>query len=496
MAQPQEEKNKVDNPSIEFDRMSQSWELLHALKGGTQSMRNGKEQWLPKEPRESYTAYNNRLSRSFLYNAFRDTVDKLVSKPFSRPVTCQGMLPDRLEQVKDNMDMNGRDITQFAREMFTSAVTYGCTHILIDFPKFSPTATLADERASGVRPVFIHVQPTQVIGWRTETKENGEDELVQVRIHERKIEADGLFGGKEIDYIRVYTPTTYELWRKDPASQQEDYVLVEEGEHSYGAIPLVTYYISRTGTMTASPPLEDLAWLNLAHWQSMSDQRNILRFARVGLLFAAGFSEEEMEEGITIGPSQLIRSTNSDAKVSYVEHNGNSIGAGQEDLTKLEERMKVLGLQPLVQRSGNQTATGRALDESRTHTAIQAWIRSLENTLREAFEIAARWIKIELPSDFSIDINNDFGLSERAVDDIDSLIKMRSTNQLSSKTFLQEVKRRGLLSEAVDVEEELQAVEEEGLPLSSMFAPTPPPNEKETSEDEEDEDEEGIKYDG
>ena len=480
-------KDKVDALSIDYERMAEKWELLHALLGGTDAMRAGKEQWLVREPRESPESYRNRLSRSFLYNAYRDTVEKLVSKPFSRPVTVQGFLPERLEAMVSDMDLNGRDLTQFARDVFTSGVTYGCSHILVDFPQFSPTATLADERASGVQPVFVHIKPTQVIGWRSETAENGKQVLTQVRIHEVKVEGNGQYSDKEVDYIRVYTPQDWQLWRRDSENDEDEYTLVDEGVHSFGEIPMASYYISRSGVLTANPPLEDLAFMNLAHWQSMSDQRNILRFARVGLLFAAGFSEEEMEEGLTIGPNQLIRSTNADAKVSYVEHNGHAIQSGQEDLDKLEDRMKVLGLQPLMQRSGNQTATGRALDESRTHTAIQAWIRALENTLRQAFEIAAKWVKLELPEDFALDINNDFGLSERATDDIKSLIEMRNTSQISGETFLREVKRRGLLSENVDIESELEAVESEGPPLASLSfsSKEPDPDEDEAQENEE-----------
>jgi len=483
MPHQQIEEYKVNSLGTEYEAMSERWDLLHALLGGTHAMRAGKEKWLAREPRESAAAYTNRLARSFLYGAYRDTIEKLVSKPFSRPVICLGKTLDTISEMKKNMDMNGRDITQFARDVFTAGVTYGCTHILIDFPQFSPTATLADERASGVRPVFIHVKPTQLIGWRTETAEDGKDTLTQIRIHETRIEPSGEYGDTEIEYIRVYTPQDWQLWRRDKFKNEDDFKIVDQGTHSFGSIPLVTYYVSRTGTLTATPPMEDLAWLNLAHWQSMSDQRNILRFASVGLLFAAGFSDEELEEGLTIGPNQLIRSTNESAKVTYVEHKGNAIATGQQDLDKLEERMKVLGLQPIMQRSGNQTATGRVLDESRTHTSIQAWIRSLENTLRQAFEYATRWSKQELPEDFSIDINNDFGLSERATDDVRSLIEMRKAAQISSETFLREVKRRGLLAEVVDIPTELAAIEQEGPPLALLSATSY--KESDSDEDEE-----------
>jgi hypothetical protein len=483
---PTNEENKVNTPSIEYRQMSEQWDLLHDLLGGTKTMRQAREKWLMMEPREQDIAYRNRLQRTYLYNAFRDTVEKLVSKPFSRPVTTQGNLPERLESMLQNMDMTGRDITQFSRDLFTAGVTYGLSHVLVDFPQFAPTATLADERASGVRPLFVHVPPTNLIGWRTETQENGEQMLVQARIYEKKIEAYGEYGDRECEYIRVYTPDSWQLWKRDKADT-DDYLLMDEGTHTFGGIPLATFYVSRTGMATATPPLNDLAWLNLAHWQSMSDQRNVLRFARVGLLFAAGFSDEEMEEGLTIGPNQLIRSTNEAAKVSYVEHKGEAIKSGQEDLDKLEDRMKVLGLQPLVSRTGNQTATGRALDESRTHTAIQAWIRSLENTLRQAFEMAAKWVKLEIEDDFSIDINNDFGLSVRAAEDIESLIEMRKTGEVSRETFLREIKRRGLLSEAVDIETEMLTIEDEGPMLAGILAPI---------EEEEEEIEEEVAEDG
>ena len=470
---PTGQENKVDTPNLEYTAMSKRWDLLHDLLGGTEGMRKARDKWLPMEPRETSSAYDNRLRRSYLYNAYRDTVEKLVSKPFSRPVNVSGQLPERLGSMVGNMDLSGRDLTQFSRDVFTAGVTYGISHILVDFPQFAPTATLADERSSGVRPLFVHVPPTNLIGWRTETQENGEQLVVQARIYETQIEPSGAYGDHEVEYIRVYTPENWQVWRRVKGGKEGDFVLVDEGAHTFGAVPLTTFYVSRTGTFTGAPPLEDLAWLNLAHWQSLSDQRNILRFARVGLLFAAGFSDEEMEEGLTIGPNQLIRSTNESAKVSYVEHKGAAISAGQDDLDKLEDRMKVLGLQPLVSRTGNQTATGRALDESRTHTAIQAWVRSLENTLRQAFDMAARWIKLDLPADFALDINNDFGLSERAADDIKSLIEMRNTSQLSAETFLREVKRRGLLSEAVDIEEEIDLIESEGPSLSSISLPQP-----------------------
>jgi hypothetical protein len=446
--------DKVHVSSIEYDRMALNWPLLEDLLGGTSAMREARHNWLPREPRESHIAYENRLARSFLYNAFGDTVEKLVAKPFSRPVTVQGDIPKPLDLIEKDVDMSGRDVTQLCRDVFRSLVVYGVSHILIDFPKTDGIESLADERARKIRPTLVHVSPTQLIGWRTERQANGRDRLTQIRLKQKQVEPKGDFIEEEVEYIRVITPNTFEVWRK--GSEDDDFVQVEAGSHTFGEVPLVSCYAARTGFLTAKPPLLDLAHLNLAHWQSMSDQRNVLRFARVGILFASGFTDEEIEDGLTIGPNQLVHSNNPEARIQYVEHNGHAIEAGANDLESLERRMEALGLQPLLPRTGSQTATARAMDESRVDSAIQSWIRSVENCIRDAYLYAADWMKVRMPDDLDIDINNDFGVSLRASDDVKSLIEMRKQSQLTLETFLRECKRRGLLAETLDVDDEIE----------------------------------------
>src|SRR6185295_4553940 len=99
---------------------------------------------------------------------------------------------------------------------------------------------------------------------------------------------------------------------------------------------LAPVYLNRTGFMTGEPPLEELADLNVAHWQSSSDQRNILTVARVPILFGTGI---EGNEKLEIGASSMIRTSDPNAKLTYVEHTGAAIGAGERDLERLEFQM-------------------------------------------------------------------------------------------------------------------------------------------------------------
>jgi len=139
----------------------------------------------------------------------------------------------------------------------------------------------------------------------------------------------------------------------------------------------------------------------------------------------------------------------------------------------------VLGLSPLVERTGGTTATGRAMDEARTSTNIQAWIRALEDTLAQAYGIASEWIGASLPDDFAIDIFNDFGIGVKASEDTKNLITMGQSGLISHETLLQEIKRRGILSDEVDVEAEAEQAKTEAD--TALLSP-PPAEEVEAGE--------------
>lgn len=451
----------VDTPIDAYNEMSKKWLLIDDVYGGTESMRAAGQRRLPKEPAETDAAYEVRLKRSFLSNVLKKSIKRMSSKPFSKGVTMRGSLPDNLEPMWDNVDLTGRGMTQFSREVFTTAAKYGLTHILVDYPAVEiPEGgmTLAEEREMGLRPHFLHVSPKSLIGWKTRFIA-GKEVLSQVRFKQTRTVDDGDYGVKDQNIIRVYSENDWEVWEENPKTKK--YELVDNGAHTLGRVPLVTFYTEKKSTCVAEPPLEDLAHLNVAHWQSASDQRSILRFARIGILFAKGLSEEEVEGEIAVGPNALIRTNSENADMKYVEHSGNAIGAGRQDLLDLKAEMEVEAMQPLVARSGEPTATAKAIDEGTINSDVQAWVRIEENVLNEAFAMAAEWVKTPLPDDFAVEISNDFGFSYRTTEDIRALIDAKNAGHISSQTFLAEFKRRGVLSEQVDVEEEMERIEED-----------------------------------
>lgn len=462
----------VDDPCDDYDEMEQSWALPKALMGGTRAMRDADETYLPKEPLESESAYNSRRDRSVLFNAFRKTVQNLTGRVFAKPIVLQDDVPPAIVEMAEDIDLNGRHLNLFARDVKIDGLTFGLSHILVEMPpKLPDGATLADERASNRRPYWVHVKAENLIGWKSEMV-GGRHRLTQVRIREHFFREDGEFHSTCVERIRVLVPGGFQVWE----AAKGGFVMIEEGVTSLTEIPLATFYAERTGFMTARPPLEDLADLNAQHWQSSSDQRHILHVARVPVLFGSGFPDDfKMAEA---GPNaMLIGPEGSDMK--YIEHSGKAIEAGRQDLLDLEEKMQILGMEVLMPKVGGQTATAKAIDATEANSQLATMAGSLGDAIEVALGFTAQFLGAKPGMGGSVQINTDFGVTIRSAEDVKNLIEARRTGEISRETFWKECQRRGLLMDDFDPELEAQLLADEA-PEPMDLEPTPgtiPPTE-------------------
>lgn len=424
-------------------------------------MRAAGNRWLPREEEESYVQYNLRLSRSFLYNAFGDTLTKLSTKPFTKPITVKnGRLGEKLALILYNADKQGSTLTSFAHEFFRDAVKYGVAYALVDYPTVPEGATLKYERDFKIAPYFVRIDPRDLISWTPAIDVSGRQYCTEIRFKEDRVEKDGEWGEKIVPYVRVYGESLIRTYRIAKGKEDEE-IVAERRVNTLGKVPIVALYTRKTGFMTAQPPLEDLGWMNIAHWQSLSDQRNILRIARCGTAIFTGLSDDEKKEKLIVGGNRSLKFTSTDVKAFYLEHTGKGIEAGQLDIDKLEDRMQVLGLQPLIKSSSRVAASSASDSEQRTHSSIQTWVRLLSEALLEMFRLGAEWAKEPLPELFKIEVYSDFGLSAKAGLEMQTLLTARTAGEITRERFLKEFQRRNILADDLDITQEIKVLEAE-----------------------------------
>jgi hypothetical protein len=433
-----------------------------ALMGGTDAMRMAGEKFLPKFEAESHEAYRARLGGSWLFNGYRKTTRDMTGRVFDKPVEAVEV-PSSIKDMLDNVDLQGRDLSTWARDVFEDGLSgCGMTWIMVDAPPRQGVVTKAAAQSGNLRPYLVHLKIEDMLGWRVETVDNA-PKLTMLRVMETVNERDPAdeFADVQIDQVRVLDipgdqggRVRTRLYRKRSEGAAERWEQV--GDETYSdltEITVVPFYANRTGFWQAEPLLDDLADINIAHWQSQSDQRNILHFARVPILVRTGIDSEAAP--VSIGAARSMDFSAPDADVKWVEHSGQAIGAGRQDLKDLEFQMETHGLQLLAARA--QSATGEALDAAKETSQLAA----IADALQDAIEQALVWMAAyagEREAEVSVTVNKDFGVSMMTAQEVGVMLNAVQTGNLSRQTFIEEMVRRGMLRSDLDAEEEAERI--------------------------------------
>ncbi len=431
--------------------------LPYTLMGGTLAMRGAGGDYLPQWPMESDSTYQARLDSAVLYPGFERAITSNTGRVFRSPIKLQ-KAPKKVEEWAKRVDKQGRDLNTFARDFFADALVAGIAHILTDHPPtLAPGATMEDYRkGGGGLPYFTHIQHRDVLDWE---EQDGRLTMFRYLTCVRRRAIDNPYDVSYVEQVRILYPDRWEVYEAGGNGDDWANPTMQTGANTLGKIPLSTIYLARKGFMEAEPVFDECAYLNAAHWQSSSDQRNILHVARVPFLFGKGFKKGE--EVMPLGAQAALLTVDPTSDLGWVEVTGTSIEQGDKDLANLQEAMRLAGLEPMMPSTGDVTATGRALDYSEAHSSLQAMAMALSSTIEQSVEHAGEWMNEAGES--LVEIHHEFGFGARDTSDVQALITMRTAPepQISQRRFWLELKRRNVLSDDFDGDQELRDLEDE-----------------------------------
>ena len=416
--------------------MMQGWEIMKAITEGTKYLRDNSEIFLPLEPREDAEAYQSRVDRAVFSPFTQRLIRAATGLVLRKPITLTGD-PYWTEMFKMDVDGCKSDLDEYARRVLMCSLTYGQSHILVDYPAPSGAVSLAEERQQNRRPYWIEIDPNNIYGWRLD-RESNYGSLIQVRIGEKAVLPDGDFGEKIYDQIRVIEPGNYRVFRKretvdelyeedmgiyptDMSSPavEKDFKQVESGSFSLGEIPLVTIYSGKVDNMTSKPPLLDIAYLNLAHFQRQADLIHSLHVASQPMLVMEGYDDQTKDLAISVNYAMATQPGN---KVYYVEPASSAFDAQSAEIKELQMQMATLGISTLSQQKFvAESADARRLDRVDTNSMLAMVSMELEQKLQKAFNLSAEYVGIEPPE---VTISRDFDIERLIGQDITALTSL------------------------------------------------------------------------
>ena len=468
MANPQTVGN-WNGPRREMEQ--EGWHLVRTLAGGTKAMREANTAYTPRTKRETKEPdrYTDRLKRSVLFPAYQSQVQFIASLPFQKAPTITGELPEPLDRLMADADRQGTSMAMFCKRIYQDAIDRGVGLFLVDNVPLNEVPLPEADRIDA-RPYWCRIAPDNLVGFRTESQ-YGREVLTELRYREWIYRPNQFGFDTLVDRVVVWDTLNVEVWEAETSKRDIDreaeamqetgrgYKLVSTAPHNYPeGIPVVVVYADQVGTLHGRPPLIDLAYLNVAHWNSSSIQGEALFYSRSPILKVAGASHELAEQRPEVGPGATVVDTSDALDIGFIEIAGTSLVAGSAEIARLEAQMDALGMRPLLSVGGPDTATGEVRADMAEKSQAQSWVEAMEWAIYQGFDKAAVWLDETLPEDFDVSLFKDSSLIAGRAQDVPALQSLAQMGALSKGTLLRELKARGVIVTVDDIDEELDAI--------------------------------------
>jgi hypothetical protein len=438
----------VHDPGLAWQRMQPRWELIEELIGGTLQLQAAGRRYLLQEPKESDEAYQARLLRSVCPPYVARTEQMLAGMLTRKPVRLDNV-PDVMSEQLFDVDLQGNDLNVYANQLARTCIRYGHVGVLVDFPRGDEGDDSPVQDFN--RPYWVSYTPRDILGWRTDVV-GGTQKLTQLRLLERVVVPFKEFGEELVEQVRVLEVGRFRLYRKQ-ASRSRDWELISEGTTTLDEIPFAVAYSNRTAFMESTPPLEEIAHLNLQSYRVGSDLSNQLHLAAVPRFHLYGVPAELDE--ITAGPDSAM-ALPVDARAEFVEPQGTSYGFQLQQLERIEKQIAELGLAAILgQNMTNQAAQSKAIDRSQGDAALMQVALGLQDLIDNCLRFHAAFLN--LPSGGSSMVNNDFVAKTLEPAHVQQLIQLRNAGDITQETLLIQLADGEWLYDDFNVDAEIEA---------------------------------------
>lgn len=484
---------KITHPTTDPELPSYEHHVLRDVKGDLDRNRdcwNGLKgrlsHYLPKEPKEPDPAYKLRLGRASYVPFFRDAITSF-SGVLSRFELKNP--PATFEQSTDDIDRRGNDLTSFLQRADQLALRDGGCLLTVDMPA-GEVATNGQLLAEGRRPYLALVERRDVLNWRVHY-EGGREVLDWVVLREWAEVQDGLYGLKLKPRYRLIGSMNGEsFWRVLEISEAkvgkptvqvalDDNGVPLEGMYRgpagqpFPAPPVVWYSAgAREGFGQGSVRLSGLAELTLEHLRCRSDHAELKHKTampvpvRKGALPGPGGQTPPL----VLGPNSVV-DLDANGSFGFAEPTASSLSHLAADIVHIEELIRQQTLAFLYGDGGNKTATQASLEAAQTEASLKSVATAKNSAVQALMLLWCGFSGERLQREAGITMAAHVFDRPMGAQDVAQLSVLQQNEQISTRSFLEQIIKGGVLTVVSSADEELDRLESQLPSVSELPGP-------------------------
>ncbi|MEO7367530.1 MAG: DUF4055 domain-containing protein [Gemmatimonadaceae bacterium] len=490
-------------PHPTYTKRERRWKKCRAFMGESDDIREGREDYLPRiGSSEGDASYEFRLTLVAVTNFFKRAVLASVGLLLEKDPEIGDDMPAKLVVFAEDINLEGKHLSVYAKELTTDYVVDGFAATLVDFPKLddpnldwsraSHAAVLArqaggeidgaDQAALGMRPFFVKYTRSEILKV-VFGKVHGIRVKMLVVLRETNERLTGEFGIENVTQYRVFrlTPAgaTWELWESTDSStsarRTHDPEILRVGGKPARRIP-----VSLLGDFDGLPLLENLADLNIEHHNIKTNMRNLETKAMVPTRVRMGAPRDA--EGnypeLLYGPDQVIEVPVMEGVQRPIYWDSPDVAVLDPAARSLQDVKADIGTAALnflaPDKRVAETAESKRIDSAAQNASLSSVGRAVQDHIEECFGFAAEMIS---EKGGSVTINTDFEESPLDASEMTAYLQAAINGKLSTEQFIEAWKRGKRLDESLDASAEAEKILRENQlpPEPSQPTDTIPP---------------------
>jgi hypothetical protein len=434
---------KPDDKHEEYVTFEPVWKMCRDASTGQRAIHKGGVAYLPQLEGQTTPQYASYKHRALYYNATGRTVEAMKGLTFRKKSVL--IVPDKMKDWLDDITMTGISFNGLAKKNMEEVIKVGRYGLLVDYPQAPDTAegaelTINDAELLDVRPYISPYTAECILNWRN-ARVGSKTILMDVFLMEA-IENDP----NSKYQIRQLTLESgfYEqvVWKQAEKGWDITRITPLMNGKTLNWIPFWFSAAEESDGSVQNPPIEDLAYVNISHYQNSADLENGAHVSGLPTPYITGI---DTQTSINLGTGTVLNLPDVNSKVGFLQ-----IDTGFETLEKLMDRkenmLAALGARMIApEKKAAEAAETAGIRRGGENSVLGDIAGTVEMALQQALSFMAEWAG--LTGEVRFEINKDFLPMPMDASTLTAWIKAVQSGVVSQETFFEALKAGEVVAE-------------------------------------------------
>jgi hypothetical protein len=354
------------------------------------------QKYLPPLPNQTAEEYQAMIARPAFDNFTNRVLSAYTGLAFAKPPVVD--VPTKLEPLMDNMNFakaTHEDMSySFMREVFITGRVGALVNVRDDRPY---TTTYPHE---------------SIINWRVKNdilEMVVLREMVEAYVNEYEYDLVEEYLVLALDENGKYYTRRYQVNEDGQEFETQEPTLVTQRGATMDYIPFYVATPNKLDIVPAKPPLFDLSVQNLSLMKLKTELYHSLFYVASPTPYGVGIDDENFT--FSLGATEIHTFSNPDAKLSYLEFEGQGLQAITNELSEIKKDMSVNGASFLKDSSQSRESTETVqMRNSADNATLISISTTVSRLMVKCLEEMAKWAGAD-SENITYQINTDYNLS-------------------------------------------------------------------------------------